>query len=255
MKTRIVGQQGVSANFGIPLNFTGSAANSDRKSTREKFGDIADVYGFSGFALLDINRRNQHGIHPQVMDENLNPDLMDMINASGDLGACTLFDRLEETNVPFGWQIGYNALTGELSAAGSLDAQFDSLLEAFEIRGGYCVPVYSVTAQRYVVIYFTHRREGMRRYAELVLETIELFDELVADGEITLEEPRCALNRCELDCLAWSAQGKSVPEVAQLLSLSEHSIRLYFKAVVTKLNTNTVAEAVYKATHLGLLPK
>lgn len=253
MRTKIVGQRCGSANIGPPQSFNGTAANNDTRPIHNSFSNIAKKNEFDAFALLDINVCNGENIQPQIVLENLNPDLMEIITAEGDLGACTLFDLLGVSNVPFGWQIGFDPLTGKLSEVGSVDEQFDQLLETFTIRGGYCVPLHSANSHRCVVIYFTHRREGEQRYPELALETVELFDELLRSKQLILSEAQFGLSHLELKCLRWSADGKSISEIAYNLSLSEHAIGLFFMAAKAKLNTKTLAEAVFKASNNGVL--
>ena len=57
----------------------------------------------------------------------------------------------------------------------------------------------------------------------------------------------------ERECLKWISLGKSHAEIAVILSLSEHTIRSYLKMARTKLDSNTLAQAVTKATRLGLI--
>jgi LuxR family transcriptional regulator, quorum-sensing system regulator CinR len=57
----------------------------------------------------------------------------------------------------------------------------------------------------------------------------------------------------ELECLRWIAIGKDTTEIATILSISPHTVRDYMKSVRYKLDCVTSAQAVSKATTLGLL--
>ena len=57
----------------------------------------------------------------------------------------------------------------------------------------------------------------------------------------------------EIECLHWVAEGKDVPAIAIILSLSEHTIRSYLKSVRLKLSCATISQAVYKATRMDLI--
>ena len=53
--------------------------------------------------------------------------------------------------------------------------------------------------------------------------------------------------------LAWTAAGKTVSEIAIILGISRHTVRGYMKEIHRKLNCLTMAQAVLRATELGIL--
>jgi DNA-binding NarL/FixJ family response regulator len=57
-----------------------------------------------------------------------------------------------------------------------------------------------------------------------------------------------ALNERELECLTWSARGKTSPEIAQIVSLSKRTVNFHIENACRKLNVATRTEAVVKAT-------
>lgn len=57
----------------------------------------------------------------------------------------------------------------------------------------------------------------------------------------------------ETECLKWTAQGKAHTEIAIILNLSEHTVRSYLKEARGKLDSVTLAQAVSKASSLGLI--
>lgn len=66
-------------------------------------------------------------------------------------------------------------------------------------------------------------------------------------------EPLPQLYPREIECLKWSAEGKAHTEIAIILDLSEHTVRGYLKEARIKLNSVTLAQAVSKASSLGLI--
>jgi DNA-binding NarL/FixJ family response regulator len=56
-----------------------------------------------------------------------------------------------------------------------------------------------------------------------------------------------ALNDRELECLTWSARGKTSPEIAQILSLSKRTVNFHIENACRKLNVSTRTEAVARA--------
>lgn len=72
--------------------------------------------------------------------------------------------------------------------------------------------------------------------------------EIYLDGD-TLPQ----LSRREIECLRWTAEGKTHTEIAIILNLSEHTVRGYLKDARTKLDCVTLAQAVPKGSSLGLI--
>ncbi|MCW5654394.1 response regulator transcription factor [Hydrogenophaga sp.] len=65
--------------------------------------------------------------------------------------------------------------------------------------------------------------------------------------------PPVALSARESEVLAVIAQGHTLPEVAQLLGLSRHTVSGYVKDIYRKLNINSRAEATLEAARRGLI--
>jgi LuxR family transcriptional regulator len=61
------------------------------------------------------------------------------------------------------------------------------------------------------------------------------------------------LSRRELECLTWSARGKTVEDIAVILDLSADTVRVYLKRVNQKLDAVNRSHAVAKAMCLGMI--
>ena len=57
-----------------------------------------------------------------------------------------------------------------------------------------------------------------------------------------------ALNEREVECLTWSARGKTSPEIAQIVNISKRTVNFHIENACRKLNVATRTEAVVKAT-------
>jgi DNA-binding NarL/FixJ family response regulator len=57
-----------------------------------------------------------------------------------------------------------------------------------------------------------------------------------------------ALNEREIECLTWSARGKTSPEIAQIVNISARTVNFHIENACRKLNVSTRTEAVVKAT-------
>ncbi|MGO9935039.1 MAG: response regulator [Steroidobacteraceae bacterium] len=57
-----------------------------------------------------------------------------------------------------------------------------------------------------------------------------------------------ALNDREVECLTWSARGKTSPEIATILNIAKRTVNFHIENACRKLNVSTRTEAVVKAT-------
>ncbi|PCK88645.1 LuxR family transcriptional regulator [Rhizobium sophoriradicis] len=87
---------------------------------------------------------------------------------------------------------------------------------------------------------------------ELCYIAIHVFDRL---AEIRNLDTRMtdALTDREIDCLNWTAAGKTSAEIAEILSLSEHTVNHYLNRATKKLDTVNRTQAVAKALRIGLI--
>ena len=61
------------------------------------------------------------------------------------------------------------------------------------------------------------------------------------------------LSERERDVLTYISKGFSVPEIAQMLGISAHTVATYVKRIYRKLAVHSRTEALYEAGRLGLL--
>ncbi len=62
-----------------------------------------------------------------------------------------------------------------------------------------------------------------------------------------------ALTEREVDCLTWTAAGKTSSEIAEILTLSEHTVNHYLNRAARKLDTVNRTQAVAKALRSGII--
>lgn len=73
------------------------------------------------------------------------------------------------------------------------------------------------------------------------------------DGYSSADQVDFGLSQRELDCLRWSAAGKSSEDIAIILHLSPHTINGYLKSAMQKLNTVSRIQAVAVAARHRLI--
>lgn len=65
--------------------------------------------------------------------------------------------------------------------------------------------------------------------------------------------PDVALTDREIECLRWSAEGKSFEEIAVILSISSRTVRFFLDNARRKLNCLNIVQAVVTALQRGLI--
>lgn len=67
------------------------------------------------------------------------------------------------------------------------------------------------------------------------------------------QDPLRMLGPRELECITWTARGREMKEIAILLRLSEHTVRVYLRSVKHKLACRTLSQAVAQALKYHLI--
>ena len=94
--------------------------------------------------------------------------------------------------------------------------------------------------------YLAEMREGLILLARQLHHMA--IAEIYRDGE-----PHPHLSPREIECLKWTAEGKTHTEIAIILDLSDYTVRDYLKEARLKLDCVTLAQSVSKAAALGLI--
>jgi DNA-binding CsgD family transcriptional regulator len=87
---------------------------------------------------------------------------------------------------------------------------------------------------------------------ELCYIAIHVFDRLAEIRNLDTRITDTLTDR-EIDCLNWTAAGKTSAEIAEILTLSEHTVNHYLNRATKKLDTVNRTQAVAKALRIGLI--
>jgi LuxR family transcriptional regulator, quorum-sensing system regulator BjaR1 len=141
-----------------------------------------------------------------------------------------------------------------------------SIREANDVSGGCCIPVIERLGGQpgnRVVLFVTGDGFDQSRECKLVLQLISAqiaarlarlkanFD--VNDEDVKYYESTGLLSARERTILSWVASGKSSWEIAQILSISEHTVNTHIEKALIKLRASNRTEAVVKAMILDEL--
>ena len=104
------------------------------------------------------------------------------------------------------------------------------------------------------ILVFSGRDDAPDRQeiADLQLSAMELLDAGV-DALVPRFGPKEKLSAREVECLRWSAAGKSSDEIAIILDISSHTVVSYLKSAMRKLEAVNRMQAVARACRYLLL--
>ncbi|MFA5952653.1 MAG: LuxR family transcriptional regulator [Hyphomicrobium sp.] len=99
------------------------------------------------------------------------------------------------------------------------------------------------------------KTECSRNTISLIQLLCTQFNQVFQDieTESTAHEQLVTLSRREREILTWLAVGKSRSVTADIVGISEHTVKTYLQRVFAKLGTCTTQEAVVRAIRLGLI--
>ena len=86
----------------------------------------------------------------------------------------------------------------------------------------------------------------------LQMISIQVFNRLAEIGA-AWKTGQVMLTDREVECLSWTAAGKTSLEIAEILGLSEHTVNHYLNQVTRKLEAVNRTQAVVKAIRRGLI--
>lgn len=85
--------------------------------------------------------------------------------------------------------------------------------------------------------------------------TLQLLALHLHEGAAFVQRSACVLSDREREALAWSAHGKSIREVGEMMGLSQRAVYFHLQNAAAKLQVYSTRHAVSRAIELGLLPR
>lgn len=129
------------------------------------------------------------------------------------------------------------------------------------LRSGVTLPIHGANGELGVLCFVadtkpdkSFERESIRNIPELscfrdfIFETSARFMKHPAQVEQTV-----TLTPRELECLKWSATGKSSWDTGQILHCTEAAVNFHFTNIRRKFNTSSRRQAVVKAIRMGII--
>lgn len=125
---------------------------------------------------------------------------------------------------------------------------------------GFTVSHVDAIGRRSMLSFNAKEAQGGETWKPFLVENAERLNGLAADMHLKSlaelygeSEELPQLSPRESECLKWTAEGKAHTEIAIILGLSEHTVRSYLKVARIKLDSVSLAQAVAKASSMGLI--
>jgi DNA-binding CsgD family transcriptional regulator len=164
------------------------------------------------------------------------------------LPSSPVFSRVLESTVPF-------ALDLEQQAVGKSEREAEvlALFRTYNMERFALFPVCDPEGRRGIVSFHGDRPlPANQEMLELNMLAIQVFDRLYQIGRHD-HRPGGDLTEREIDCLNWTAEGKTSAEISEILGLSEHTVNHYLNRATRKLDTVNRTQAVAKAIRTGII--
>ncbi len=225
--------------------------NQDPMSERstdasESFRYLLKDFELKHFAFADFPSADRSGLVENLIDTNWPPHRLLQLDQSEAFYRNKLIKELRKSVLPVVAEIFTR--TGSKNARGLTDCVMPVLDQ--ELAGTVGVALHDADHRHYLVL-LSGWDQGAdeTKLARLFLRVTKIIDEY-RPRKVPANAP---LSGRELDCLRWSAAGKSSEEIALILSLSSHTVNEYLKQAMRKLDAVTRVQAVAAACRLRLI--
>ncbi|MCJ7996938.1 autoinducer binding domain-containing protein [Rhizobium cremeum] len=210
---------------------------------------LTESYGARAFMVLNMPSPTSLDLSSNSIITNWPADLLTEYDQAPLLATSPVLVRLRTSTTPFTYDIEHVAKqrdprTMEISR---------TLFSRFRMERGAYFPVHDAAGMRGAVSFCGDRPVfSTAEMIELTFLSVHIYNRLAEIRDLDNRATDMLTER-EIDCLNWTAAGKTSVEIAEILGLSEHTINHYLNRATKKLDTVNRTQAVAKALRLGLI--
>ncbi|ODN72570.1 autoinducer binding domain-containing protein [Methylobrevis pamukkalensis] len=211
--------------------------------------EVARSVGFDGFMMTGLPDPGDR-IDGYLMLRGWDPRWTEHYLARDFVQHDPVVARIRATSKPFMWD---EAVTGQPLSGEASTVMHEAA--DFGLRAGFSVPIYSTSGFQ-AVISFAGGPVDLREQHKGLLHLVGIYAhnqarECLARGVPMRRPPK--LSPREIECLRWAADGKTSWEIAQILSISNHTADGYLTSATRKLRAVNRVQAVAEAFRHGLI--
>ncbi|GEO85087.1 MULTISPECIES: LuxR family transcriptional regulator [Alphaproteobacteria] len=210
---------------------------------------LTERYGARAFMVLNLPPATSLDLSSNSIITNWPADLISEYDQEALLSTSPIVTRLRTATAPFTYDVDYVTSRRDERTMGISR----SLFARYRMPRGAYFPVHDSSGMRGAVSLAGDRTVfSPTEMMELMYLSVHVYNRLAEIRELDNRATDMLTER-EIDCLNWTAAGKTSVEIAEILGLSEHTINHYLNRATKKLDTVNRTQAVAKALRLGLI--
>jgi LuxR family transcriptional regulator, quorum-sensing system regulator BjaR1 len=211
--------------------------------------NLTETWGMKAFMVVNLPTQAGLELSQYTIITNWPAELLQSYDNESLIRGSTVMAALQKSTIPFFADADFLNRTEDPATTKVVRALF----ERFEMLNSIWCPAHDVSGARGAVS-FSGNREAFthQEIAEISYIATHVFDRLAYIKRLDNRVPDTLTDR-ELDCLNWTAAGKTSAEIAEILILSEHTVNHYLNRATKKLDTVNRTQAVAKALRVGLI--
>lgn len=210
---------------------------------------ITEAVGARAFMVVNLPADTSLELSSNSVITNWPAEMLSLYDKEGLLASSPVLARLRRSIAPF----HYDVETPNAQRDPSQHDYVVSLFTRYRMQRGAYFPVHDSAGNRGAISLSGDRKPFTTAEMQMLFYLfIHVADRL---SDIRKQDVRTtdALTAREIDCLIWTAAGKTSIEIAEILKLSEHTVNHYLNRAAKKLDTVNRTQAVVKALRLGLI--
>lgn len=205
---------------------------------------ITMAFGFSHFLIFNAPANADTLLSSLIIETSMPMQLLKEFDRAQLLTACRALMPARDSVMPTTWQ-----LSDSRSPAGTdVPCKLRSFLIDRDLHSNFVFSVFSAKGQR-LAFWFCGDRSSLSQtevneLCMLVLQATTSYSVIRRNSAALMS----ALSAREIEVIRWTAQGKTSIEIAQILTLSDHTVNAYMTNAIKKLacvnRTQLVAQAI-----------
>lgn len=205
--------------------------------------------GFDFFLIASFPRGDATSFVENRIASNWPQTLVNLYEEADMFYCSELVNALKHTIIP----VYCNAGTFGGAAANIENRRLNAVFQMHGLQATFGFSLHDADLKQYIFA-FSGTRATLEYEEQMALffaamQALDRFS-IANRGE---EGPAETLTRREIECLRWSAAGKSSDEIAIILDLSSHTVVGYLKSAMRKLDSVNRMQAVARALRYRLL--
>lgn len=209
---------------------------------------VTERYGMRAFLVARLPEATTRSLKSLLIISSCPTEFVARYDEASLLGDSPHIGRWRATTIPFAVD-----LEDDRAGRADLDRGILAIFKDYRMERVAVFPVADADGRRGAICFFGDRPvPSEQEMLELTMLSIHVYDRLHQIGRQD-RRPGEGLTDREIDCLNWTAAGKTSAEISEIIGLSEHTVNHYLNRATRKLDTVNRTQAVAKAIRTGII--